>query len=344
MAELPSEILLYQSEDGETRIDVRLVDETVWLSLVQMAALFQRDKSVISRHISNIYEEGELEEAATVARYATVQAEGSRQIQRDIEHYNLDVIISVGYRVKSRRGVQFRKWATGRLKEYIIKGFVMDDERLKQARHDYFDELVRRVRAIRVSERRFYQKITDIFALSEDYDSNSAITKEFFASVQNKFHFAIHGMTAPEVIASRVDSTKQLMGMTSFKGVRPRAEDATSAMNYLSESELVSLERIVSQYLDFAEGQAERRIPMKMADWTKKLHGFLTLNDRAILQGLGKVSRKDADAKALAEFEKYRIEQDRTYMSDFDRATKALLNSKPKSKDATKPTKKGKSE
>lgn len=205
----------------------------------------------------------------------------------------------------------------------------MDDERLRQARHDYFDELVRRVRAIRVSERRFYQKITDIFALSIDYEANSPLTKEFFATVQNKFHFAIHGMTAPEVIAQRVDSTKPLMGMTSFKGARPRADDTTSAMNYLTESELVSLERIVSQYLDFAEGQAERRIPMKMADWTSKLHGFLVLNDRAILQGAGKVSRKDADAKALAEFERYRIEQDRAYVSDFDRSTKALIGAKP---------------
>ena len=332
-----SEILLYTSEDGETRIDVRLVDETVWLSLTQMADLFQRDKSVISRHISNVYEEGELERGATVANYATVQAEGSRQIQRDIEFYNLDVIISVGYRVKSPRGVQFRRWATQRLREYIVKGFVMDDERLRQARRDYFDELVRRVRSIRVSERRFYQKITDIFALSVDYDPNSQLTKEFFATVQNKFHYAIHGMTAPEVIASRADSSKPLMGMTSYKGARPRPEDATSALNYLTEAELRPMELIVSQYLDFAESQAERRIPMKMAAWIEKLHGFLTLNDRAILQGLGKVSRKDADAKALAEFEKYRVEQDRALISDFDRSTKALLNTNPKPTKKQKP-------
>ena len=329
MAENPSEILLYQSEDGETRIDVRLVDETVWLTQAQLSDLFQRERSVIAKHIKNVFDEGELVEGAVCALFAQTATDGKTY---QILHYNLDVIISVGYRVKSQRGVQFRKWATGRLKEYIIKGFVMDDERLKQARHDYFDELVRRVRAIRVSERRFYQKITDIFALSEDYDSNSPLTKEFFASVQNKFHFAIHGMTAPEVIVSRVDASKRLMGMTSYKGVKPRAEDITSAMNYLTEAELVSLERIVSQYLDFAEGQAERRIPMKMADWTTKLHGFLTLNDRAILQGLGKVSRKDADTKALAEFEKYRVEQDRAYLSDFDRSTKALLEAKPKKK------------
>ena len=328
----PGEILLYQSEDGETRIDVRLFEETVWLSLNQIADLFARDKSVISRHISNVFEEGELERGGTVAKFATVQEEGGRQIRRDIEYYNLDVIISVGYRVKSPRGVQFRRWATLRLKEYIIKGFVMDDERLKQARHDYFDELVRRVRRIRVSERRFYQKITDIFATSIDYDPRAEITKTFFATVQNKFHYAIHGMTAPEMINARADATQPLMGMTSFKGVVPTATDATSALNYLREDELVAMERIVSQYLDFAEGQAERRIPMKMADWITKLRGFLTLNDRDILQGSGKVSRKDADARALAEFETYRIEQDRRYISDFDRSTKRLLSAKPNKK------------
>lgn len=330
--ETQGEILLYQSEDGETRIDVRLFEESVWLSLNQIADLFARDKSVISRHISNVFEDGELERDGTVAKFATVQEEGSRRIRRDIECYNLDVIISVGYRVKSPRGVQFRRWATLRLKEYIIKGFVMDDERLKQARHDYFDELVRRVRRIRVSERRFYQKITDIFATSVDYDPKAEITQTFFATVQNKFHYAIHGMTAPEVIKARADATKPLMGMTSFKGVVPSATDVTSALNYLSEGELVAMERIVSQYLDFAEGQAERRIPMKMADWIARLHGFLTLNDRDILQGLGKVSRKDADAKALAEFETYRIEQDRSYVSDFDRSTKGLLSAKPNKK------------
>lgn len=328
----PGEILLYQSEDGETRIDVRLFEESVWLSLNQIADLFGRDKSVISRHISNVFEEGELEREGTVAKFATVQEEGGRQIRRDIEHYNLDVIISVGYRVKSLRGVQFRRWATLRLKEYIIKGFVMDDERLSQARHDYFDELVRRVRRIRVSERRFYQKITDIFATSVDYDPKAEVTKTFFSTVQNKFHYAIHGMTAPEVIKARADAARPLMGMTSFKGIVPRAADVTSALNYLSEDELVAMERIVSQYLDFAEGQAERRIPMKMADWIAKLHGFLTLNDRDILQGVGTVSRKDADAKARVEFETYRIEQDRHYVSDFDRSTKRLLGAKSSKK------------
>jgi hypothetical protein len=331
----PSEILLYQSEDGETRIDVRLVDETVWLSQAHMAELFDKDVRTINEHIGNIFDEGECDPAATLRNFRMVRSEGSRQVNRDIAHYNLDVIISVGYRVKSPRGVQFRRWATARLKDYIIKGFVMDDERLKQARHDYFDELVRRVRAIRVSERRFYQKITDIFALSIDYDPASVTTKEFFATIQNKFHFAIHGMTAPEVITARADAGKPMMGMTSFKGVRPRVDDATTALNYLSEDELLAMERIVSQYLDFAEGQAARRIPMKMADWITKLHGFLTLNDRAILDGLGKVSRKDADMKALAEFERYRIEQDRALVSDFDKSTKTLLGGKTKADDAS---------
>ncbi len=332
MAALPSEILLYTSEDGETHVDVRLVDETAWLTQAQMADLFDKDVRTINEHIGNIFDEGECEAGATIRKFRIVRLEGAREVTREIEHYNLDVIISVGYRVKSLRGVQFRKWATARLKEYIIKGFVMDDERLKQARHDYFDEMVRRVRRIRVSERRFYQKITDIFALSIDYDSNSQASRDFFATVQNKFHYAIHGMTAPEVIRKRADASQPLMGMSSFKGVSLRAEDVTSALNYLDEDELLAMERIVQQYLDFAEGQAERRIPMKMADWITKLHGFLTLNDRDILQGAGKVSRKDADTKALAEFETYRIEQDRTAISDFDRSTKKLLGDKPKTK------------
>ena len=336
MADHPTEFLLYQAPDGQTRVDVRVEDENVWLTLMQMAELFQRDKSVISRHIANIYTEGELDAAATVARYATVQTEGTRQIQREIEHYNLDMIIAVGFRVRSTRGTQFRQWANARLGEYIIKGFAMDDERLSQSRHDYFDELVRRVRRIRVSERRYYQKITDIFATSMDYDSKAEITKNFFATVQNKFHFAIHGMTAPEVIKARANATQPLMGMTSFKGTLPQATDATSALNYLSETELRALEDIADQYGIFAENQALRRIPMNMADWIAKLHGFLTLNDRDIMQGAGKVSRKDADTMALAEFDKYRIEQDRTYISDFDRSTKKLLGDKSKTKGKAK--------
>lgn len=329
MGDHPTEFLLYVAEDGQTRIDVRLQDDTVWLNQLQLADLFQTTKQNISLHIKNVFKEGELEPGATVKDYLTVQTEGRRTVSRAVAHYNLDMIIAIGFRVRSSRGTQFRQWANARLGEYIIKGFVMDDERLSQARHDYFDELVRRVRRIRVSERRFYQKITDIFATSVDYDPKSDITKTFFATVQSKFHYAIHGMTAPEVIKARVDAARPMMGMTSFKGIVPRATDVTSALNYLSEDELVAMERIVSQYLDFAEGQAERRIPMKMADWIAKLHGFLALNDRDILQGVGTVSRKDADAKALAEFETYRIDQDRHYVSDFDRSTKRFLSAKP---------------
>ena len=332
MSDHPTEFLLYVAEDGQTRIDVRVQDETVWLNQLQLADLFQTTKQNISLHIKNVFKEGELEPGATVKDYLTVQTEGRRTVSRAVAHYNLDMVIAIGFRVRSPRGTQFRQWANARLGEYIIKGFVMDDERLSQARHDYFDELVRRVRRIRVSERRFYQKITDIFATSVDYDPKAEMTKTFFATVQNEFHYAIHGMTAPEVIKARADATQRLMGMTSFKGVVPTATDVTSALNYLREDELVAMERVVSQYLDFAEGQAERRIPMKMADWIAKLHGFLTLNDRDILQGLGKVSRKDADAKALAEFETYRIEQDRSYISDFDRSTKRLLSAKPSKK------------
>jgi hypothetical protein len=328
MAALPSEILLYQSEDGETRIDVRLVDETVWLNQAQMAALFQRDRSVVAKHIKNIFDEGELDEDSVCAFFAQTADDGKTY---QVAHYNLDVIISVGYRVKSLRGTQFRRWATQRLKEYIIKGFVMDDERLSQARDDYFDELVQRVRAIRTSERRFYQKITDIYATSMDYDASQTVTQEFFATVQNKFHFAIHGKTAAEVIKARADASEPLMGLTSFKGARVQASDVTIAKNYLTEDEIASLNRIVDQYLSFAEEQAARRIPMMMKDWITKLHGFLTLNDREILQGAGKVSKKDADRIAHTEFEKYRVQQDKALISDFDRSTKTLLATKPKS-------------
>lgn len=329
MGEDGTEFLLYVSEDGKTRIDVRLQGDNVWLNQLQLAELFQTTKQNISLHIKNIFEEGELVPAATVKEYLTVQTEGKRAVSRAVVHYNLAMIIAIGFRVRSPRGTHFRQWANPRLGDYIVKGFAMDDERLSQSRHDYFDELVKRVRRIRVSERRFYQKITDIFATSMDYDAKAEITKTFFATIQNKFHYAIHGMTAPEVIMARADASKPMMGMSSFKGVSPEANEVVSAMNYLTEDELTAMERIVSQYLDFAEGQAERRIPMNMADWLTKLHGFLTLNDRSILSGAGKVSRQNANSKALEEFEKYRIEQDRAYISDFDKSVKAVLLSKP---------------
>lgn len=320
-----SNILIYQTEDGQTRIQTVLQDETVWLSQAQMADLFQKTVPTINEHIKNIYDEGELSTEATIRNFRIVQSEGKREVSRDVNYYNLDVVISVGYRVKSHRGTQFRQWATNRLKEYLIKGFALDDARLERGTaDDYFDELVERVRAIRVSERRFYQKITDIYATSVDYDPHHALTQDFFATVQNKFHFAIHGMTAAEVIVKRVDAKKPLMGLTSFKGASVKKTDVNIAKNYLTEDELASMNRIVDQYLSFAEEQAARRRPMHMRDWIDKLHGFLTLNERAILQHKGKVSAETAEQKAFGEFEKYRKIQDAVMVSDFDKAMKKL--------------------
>ncbi|GBE04036.1 hypothetical protein BMS3Abin09_00960 [bacterium BMS3Abin09] len=303
-----SQFLLYQTEDGQTRIEVRLENETVWLSLNQMADLFQRDKSVISRHIRNIYNEGELQAGSTNAKYATVQSEGSRQITRDIDYYNLDVIISVGYRVKSHRGTQFRIWATQRLREYIIKGFTMDDERLKQAGGgNYFDELLARIRDIRSSEKVFWRKVLDIYATSIDYDPNTDLSREFFATIQNKMHWAAHGQTAAEVIVDRADSKLPYMGMTSWTGAKPRKTDAGIAKNYLKEEELVVLNRIVTAYLEFAELQALEKHTMYMHDWITKLDGFLKLSGRKLLTNAGKTSNDEAMQKALKEYEKYRL-------------------------------------
>ena len=308
MPEKRSDILIYQTEDGHTRIDVRLQDETVWLSLNQMAELFQRDKSVISRHIRNIYKEGELQSGSTVAKFATVQSEGDRRVSRAVDYYNLDMIIAVGYRVRSHRGTQFRRWATTLLREYIVKGFAMDDERLKEGRTfgvDYFDELLERIRDIRASEKRFYRKITDIYKLSVDYDPNVEITLEFFATVQNKLHWAITGYTAAELVAKRTDATKPNMGLTSWKGAKVRKGDVTVAKNYLTETELRSLNRIVTMYLDFAEDQAERHHPMYMRDWKEKLDAFLQFNDREILDNPGTVSAEVAKQLAMDEYEKF---------------------------------------
>ena len=303
------EILLYQTEDGLTRVEARMIDETVWLSLNQMAELFQRDKSVISRHISNIFEEGELPLESTVAKYATVQNEGERQVQREIEFYNLDVIISVGYRVKSQRGTQFRIWATQRLREYLIKGFTMDDERLKQAGGgDYFDELLARIRDIRSSEKVFWRKVLDIYATSIDYDPQNDVSQEFFAIVQNKMHWAAHGNTAAEVIKSRADADKPNMGLTSFTGNKPKKTDAKVAKNYLNEDELDTLNRIVSMYLEFAELQAKNRKPMHMKDWITKLDDFLKLSDRDILTHAGKVSNDLAMQHASLEYDKFKAQ------------------------------------
>jgi len=301
-----SDLLLYQTEDGRTKIEVRLKDETVWLSLNQLAELFSRDKSVISRHIRNIFAEGELISESTVAKYATVQNEGEREVTRDIEYYNLEVIISVGYRVKSHRGTQFRIWATQRLREYVVKGFTLDDERLKQiGGGNYFDELLARIRDIRSSEKVFWRKVLDIYASSIDYDPSTNISKEFFAVVQNKIHWASHGHTAAEIIAGRADAGKPHMGLTSWSGTKPQKSDVEVAKSYLTHSELDTLNRIVSMYLDFAELQALNRKPMYMQDWIAKLDDFLRISDRNILTHAGTMSHEQAIEKARLEYEKF---------------------------------------
>jgi hypothetical protein len=293
-----------------------------------MAELFQTTKQNISLHIKNIFDEGELVAESTVKDYLTVQTEGKREVSREIQFYNLDVIISVGYRVKSHVGTHFRQWATQRLREYIIKGFVLDDERLKQAKSDYFDELLARIRDIRSSEKVFYRKICDIFATSIDYDRNTETSKDFFATVQNKFHYAIHGHTA-ELVKLKADAQKPNMGLTNFPGKRLKKEDVTVAKNYLDEDELKQLNLIVNQYLEFAELQAMQRKPMRMTDWIGKLHGFLSLNDRDILAGNGKVSQIEAERFAVAEFEKYKAAEIVRLSQNEDELEKAIKQLTP---------------
>lgn len=318
-----SEFLIYQSEDGRTQINVMLEAETVWLNQKQLTELFGKAKGTISEHIKHIFEDGELDETAVVRFFRTTAADGK---QYDVAHYNLDMVLALGYRVRSPVAVRFRQWASDKLKEYIIKGFVLDDQRLKNPGkgRDYFDELTRRLQDIRTSERRFYQKITDIYATSVDYDPKHPLTQEFFATVQNKVHYAIHGQTAAELILSRADSHQPNMGLNTWEGVRIRKSDVGIAKNYLNEDELRALNNLAEQYLVFAEGQAERRIAMTMQNWITKLEGFLTLNDREILQGAGKVSAQLAKAHAEQEFDKFRVVEDRQLESDFDRMVKQL--------------------
>ncbi len=305
-----SNLLFYQTEDGQTRLEVRLQGETVWLTLSQMAELFQVDKSGVSRHLKNIYETGELNPAATIANFATVQQEGPRSVQRELEYYNLDAIISVGYRVNSIRGTQFRIWATQRLREYIIKGFTLDDERLKQAGGgNYFDELLARIRDIRSSEKIFWRKVLDIYATSIDYDPLNDLSQKFFAVIQNKMHWAAHGHTAAEIIYNRADAGRPNMGMTTWSGGKPRKTDAEIAKNYLNEQELDVLNRIVTMYLDFADLQALNRKPMYMRNWITKLDDFLKLTGRDILSHAGKITHDEALQRAHAEYEQYRKER-----------------------------------
>ncbi len=302
------EFLLYQTEDRQTRVEVRMVDETVWLSQKLMADLFQKDVRTINEHIQNLFTEGELTRESTIREFRIVQTEGKREVSRLVDFYNLDVIISVGYRVRSHRGTQFRIWATKRLKEYIIKGFVLDDQRLKEAGGgNYFDELLERIRDIRSSEKVFWKKILDIYATSIDYDAEAQITRDFFAQIQNKIHWAAHGRTAAEIIFDRADSQKPHMGLTTWAGNRPRVGDSAIAKNYLREEEIDVLNRIVTMYLEFAELQALERIPMYMNDWIERLDGFLKASGRDILSHPGNVSHEQALEKARAEYEKYKM-------------------------------------
>jgi hypothetical protein len=323
-----SPVLLYQTSDGQTRLEVRLENETVWLSQSQMAELFQTSIPNVSMHIRNVFAEGELREAATVKDFLIVRQEGSRQVSRSVEHYNLDVIISVGYRVKSHRGTQFRIWATQRLREYIVKGFTLDDERLKRVGGgNYFEELLARIRDIRSSEKVFWRKVLEIYATSIDYDSGEEASQAFFATVQNKMHWAAHGHTAAEIVHERADAARPNMGLTNWQGAKPTKGEAVIAKNYLTSEELEALNRIVNAYLEFAELQALNRKPMYMRDWIAKLEDFLRLGDRDILTHAGNISHEQALRKAELEFEKFRVlqlAQPSQVEKDFDDAVKNL--------------------
>ena len=329
------QFLVYQAEDGKLKLDVRFEDDSVWLTQQLIADLFQTTKQNVSLHMQNIYEEEELNPEATVKKYLTVRQEGNREVKRLLDYYNLDMIISVGYRIKSHVATRFRIWATQQLTEFIHKGFVLDDERLKNPDlpFDYFEELERRIQDIRTSERRFYQKITDIYATSIDYDPVLDISIHFFKTVQNKMHWAITGQTAAEIIHSRADAKQPDMGLTNYRGVKVRKQDVTIAKNYLKEEELAALNNLVEQYLIFAQGQAMRRIPMHMRDWIKKLDSFMSLNDRDILTHAGKISHDMAKQLAEGEYQKFHTQQianSKKSLNDFDHAVKKIDDSKKK--------------
>lgn len=319
------DFILYQTPDGQTRLEVRLQDETVWLSLTDMSDLFQRDKSVISRHIRNLFAEGELVRDSVIANFATTAADGKTY---QVEHFNLDVIISVGYRVKSHRGTQFRIWATQRLREYLVKGFTLDDERLKRGGGgNYFDELLARIRDIRSAERVFWRKVLDIYATSIDYDPKTEVSQQFFASVQNKMHWAAHGHTAAEIIHTRADANQPNMGMTTWTGQKSTKAETIIAKNYLTTDELDVLNRIVTAYLELAELQALNRTPMYMKDWATRLDDFLRLTGRELLDHAGKISHKQALQKAEQEYAKYcqaLLSEPQPIDSDFEQAIKKL--------------------
>lgn len=329
------ELILYQTSEGTVRVEVLYESETFWLNQKRLAELFGVDVRTISEHLQNVYRSGELVEAATIRKFRIVQAEGNRQVTREIEFYNLDAIISVGYRVNSSQATQFRIWATKTLREFIIKGFVLDDERLKLNKRfgkDYFDELLERIREIRASERRFYLKITDIYEqCSIDYDSSAEITQTFFKTVQNKLHWAVTGKTAAEIIAERADATKPSMGLTTWKNApagKILKSDVSVAKNYLIEVEIKELERIVTMYLDYAENQAARQIPMKMADWVTKLDAFLQFNEYQVLSNAGSVSAEVAKRLAEEQYTTFRVRQDHQFESDFEREVKRIAKKK----------------
>ena len=327
-----AEFLIFTGQSGEQSIEARYEDETIWLSQKLMAQLFDVDVRTVNEHLKNIYEQAELIYEGTVRKFRIVQMEGTREVSRNIDFYNLDAIISVGYRVNSIRATQFRQWATGVLREFAIKGYVIDRKRMENGSflgEDYFDRLLEEIREIRLSERRFYQKITDIYATSLDYNKDAPTTKAFFAKVQNKMHFAIHGRTAAELVMERADSDRDHMGLTTWDKApsgKIVKSDVSVAKNYLTQEELESLGRIVGAYLDLAEDRAKRKIPMTMEDWAKRLDMFLEFDDRDILKDAGSVSAKIAKAHAESEFEKYRVVQDRIFESDFDKALKQIEN------------------
>lgn len=326
-----SEFVLYQSEDGLARVEIRLFEGTVWLTQRQLAELYQVAVSSISEHLRNIFDDGELAPEATIRKFRIVRTEGNRSTSRAIEHYSLPVVLAVGYRVRSLRGTQFRQWATAQLGEFVVKGFALDDRRLKNppgsGAPDYFDELLARIRDIRSSERVFYKKVLEIYATSIDYDPRAPASQRFFATVQNKMHWAAHGHTAAEVIAERADAERPNMGLTSWHGTRPRRTDVVVAKNYLAADELGALDRIVSAYLEFAELQASNRRPMHMADWITKLDEFLSLSDREVLAHAGSVSHDDAIARATRELDRYDAERAKLAApveADFDAAIRGV--------------------
>lgn len=326
-----NEILIYEDKDGLTRVDVKFIDEDVWLTKYQLADIYKTTRQNIEQHINNIYEDNELPNS-TCKKFLQVQKEGNREVKRNIAHYNLDMIIALGYRVQSDVAVRFRIWATTRLHEYIQKGFTMDDNRLKQGGNRYFKELLQRIRDIRSSERNFYQQVTDIYATSIDYDPRSEITKKFFATVQNKLHYAVHEQTSSELIYNRVDNGKPYVGMTNFKDNYVTIDDVKIAKNYLSEIELQRLNLLVSQFLDFAELQALEQRTMKMNDWIEELDNQILLNRRKILEGNGKISHEEAIKKAEKEFQLYREREMKELESDFDLLMKSLPNSEYENK------------